>query len=275
MVSWLLGPPGDLRELVTPETGINITEVRYGGVHQGLNGARTMDVTGVKTNIDLTMDYLDEADYRWLQALHTRHIPGPHRLINPLRKNKLSIYAASCNMEPMQNRALYFDAGTADWVADWPTAAGPGWQSVRWYNRVGTSTARWDADKKFTCTPGEAITASVYLKGNSSFTMTTAIDWYDKYNVYLSSTSGSAAVTNTWTRFSLTGTPPAGAYLGFFAMYSASTVETRIAAAQVELGSSATAWDQGGGDLMVLIDQMPATSPRYPLMNATLGLLEA
>ena len=25
MVAWLLGPPGDLRELVTPETGINIT----------------------------------------------------------------------------------------------------------------------------------------------------------------------------------------------------------------------------------------------------------
>jgi hypothetical protein len=82
-------------------------------------------------------------------------------------------------------------------------------------------------------------------------------------------------VTTSWTRFSLTGTPPANAYLGFFAMYSSSTVEVRIAAAQVELGSSATAWDQGGGDLMVLIDQMPATSPRYPLMTATLGLLEA
>lgn len=275
MVAWLLGPPGDLRELVTPETGINITEVRYGGVHQGLNGARTMDVTGVKTSIDLTMTYLDEADYRWLQALHTRHIPGPHRLVNPLRKNKMTIYAASCNPEPMQNRGFYVDAGTAEYVADWPTAAGPGWQSTRWFSRAGTSTARWDADKRFVCTPGAPVTASVYLKGNSAFTMTTAIDWFDKYGVYLSSTSGSASVTTSWSRFSLTGTPPANAATAYFAMYSSSTVEVRIAASQVELGSSATSWDQGGGDLLVLIDQMPAVSPRYPLMNATIGLLEA
>jgi hypothetical protein len=36
-----------------------------------------------------------------------------------------------------------------------------------------------------------------------------------------------------------------------------------------------TSWDLGGGAPAVLIDQLPSTSPRYPLMDCTITLLEA
>lgn len=275
MVTWLLGPPGDLRELETPETGISITEVRYGGIHQGLNGARAMDVTGVKTDVTLTFQYLEEDDYRWLQALHTRHIPGAHRLINPLRKNRMSMYAASCNPTPSRRHGVWFSAGVWDWVNDWPTAAGPGRRSALWTGRTASSTAYFDVERRESVVPGETITASVYLKGSTSFTATLQVDWLDQYGAAVSSsTTENAAVTTSWTRFSITRTAPTGAYLGRLKLSAVSTNDIGLAAAQWETGSTATTWDQGGGEIEVLIDQMPATSPRFPLMNCSVTLLE-
>lgn len=275
MVTWLLGPPGDLRELETPETGISITEVRYGGIHQGLNGARAMDVTGVKTDITLTFEYLDEEDYRWLQALHTRHIPGSHRLINPLRKNRMSMYAASCNPTPSRRHGLWFNAGTWSWVNDWPTAAGPGRRSALWSGRTASSIAYFDVDRSESLLPGDVVTGSVYLKGPSSFTGTLQIDWLDAYGATLSSsTTENAAITTSWTRFSITRTAPAGAYLGRLKVSAVSTENIQLAAAQWEEGATATSWDQGGGEVEVLLDQMPANSPRFPLMNCSITLLE-
>lgn len=276
MVTWLLGPPGDLRELVTPETNMTISEVRYGGVHQGLNGARTMDVTGVKTDIVLVFEYLEESDYRWLQALHTRHIPGPHRLINPLRKNRLSIHGASCNPSPSKRPGVSLSAGSWDWVNEWPTAAGPGYRSVLWTDRIADARAYFDEGRGSSVTPASPVTGSVYLKGPSSFTANLRFDWYDRYGVFISfSTTENASITTSWQRFSITRTPPAGAYLGELSVGATPTTNIQIAAAQWEEGSTMTAWDQGGGEMEVLIDQMPATSPRFPLMNSSVTLLEA
>lgn len=275
MVTWLLGPPGDLRELVTPETGISITEVRYGGVHQSLNGSRAMDVTGVKTDVTLTFEYLEEDDYRWLQALHTRHIPGSHRLINPLRKNRLSMYAASCNATPSRRPGLTFSAGLGDWVNDWPTAAGPGRRSTLWSSRTASSEALFDNGRPASVVPGDVVTFSVYVKGASAVSAILEIDWFDQYNTEVAtSTTEPISVTTSWQRFSITRTAPAGAYMGRAQLSAVATTDMYLAAAQWEAGATATAWDQGGGELEVLIDQMPANSPRYPLMNCSMTLLE-
>lgn len=275
MVTWLLGPLGDLRELVTPETGINITEVRYGGVHQGLNGGRTVDVTGIKTEIVLVFEYLEESDYRWLQALHTRHIGGQVRLHNPLRKNRMTMTAASCNPTPARYPGLNFNGGDYQWVNDWPTAAGYGDRSLRWYNRPGGSVAQFDGTKTISVTPLETITASVYMKAAVGFDVTMTIDWYDRNLVAVSSPTSVASVTTSWARYSFTATAPVGAAVGRFKLSSASTNELTMAASQWESGATATAWDQGGGELRIMVDQMPANSPRFPLMNCSVTLLEA
>lgn len=275
MATWLLGPLGDLRELETPETGVVITEVRYGGVHQGLNGGRTMDVTGIKTEVIMNFEYLEETDYRWLQALFTRHIPAQHRLVNPMRKNRLTIPAASVNPSPARRRPFYTTTGDTIWVADWPVGPDPGNRSLRWYNRTGTSKALFDGDKTTVVLPLEQVTASVYLKAVVGFDMTLGIDWYDKNLGFISTTTSVSPVTTSWSRVSITATAPAGAAVGRFTLESVSTNEVTIAAPQFESGATATSWDQGGGDLSVLIDQMPANSPRFPIMNCSITLLEA
>lgn len=144
-----------------------------------------------------------------------------------------------------------------------------------WSSRTASSVAYFDPERGESVSPADVITASVYLKGATSFTATLQIDWLDQYGATLSSsTTENAAITTAWTRFSLTRTAPAGAYLGRLKVSAVSTNDIQLAAAQWEQGSIATSWDQGGGEAEVLIDQMPATSPRFPLMNCSITLLE-
>src|SRR5690349_11457271 len=142
---WYIGPAGDLKQLVCPEINLSVSDVRYGGVHQALSGARIMDVTGTKQDMILSFTFLDEADYRWLQALQTRHIPGPHRLISPLRKNRLSVQAASLNGQASIRPGVKLSAGSWDWQNDWPSSAGYGMRSLRWFSRTASSTLKLDS----------------------------------------------------------------------------------------------------------------------------------
>lgn len=276
MVSWYLGPLGNLRELDTPEVSMAISDVRYGGVHQALSGARTMDTTGVKQDLSLTFRLLEEDDYRWLQALHSRHIPGPHRLINPLRKNRMSEYAASCNAVSSSRPGLRFSGGDWEWQNDWPSAAGYGTRSLRWVARTASTIAAWDPDMHNPIFPLEEITGSVYVKGDSATAALLRLDYYDKDNVFLSSsTTEAAAVTTSWVRFSITRTAPVSACAARLVLSAVATTTMNLAAAQLESGATATVWDQGGGAPAVLVDQLPSSSPRYPLMDCTITLLEA
>jgi hypothetical protein len=274
---WYIGPAGDLKLLVCPEINLSVSDVRYGGVHQAISGARIMDVTGTKQDISLAFTFLDEADYRWLQALQTRHIPGPHRLINPLRKNRLTVQAASLNPQASNRPGVKLSAGAWTWVNDWPSAAGYGMRSVSWSGRTASSTLKLDAVQGTAIFPLEQITGSVYIKGDSAIASgSLTIDYYDRYGVFLSSaTPQAASVTTSWARYTITRTAPVNAATAVLGVTATATTTMRVAAAQLEAGSSASAWDQGGGAPLVLVDQLPSTSPRFPLMNCSVTLLEA
>lgn len=274
---WYIGPPGDLKELECPEIGLVVTPVRYGGVHQALSGARTMDVTGTKQDISLSFTYLEEADYRWLEALQTRHIPGPHRLISPLKKNRLTVQAASTNGTSSIRPGVKLSAGDWDWVNDWPTAAGYGMRALAWSGRTASSTAKFDSVQGTTIFPLEQFTGSVYIKGDSSIASgSLTVDYYDRYGVFLSSaTPETASITTSWARYTITRTAPTNAATAVLGVTATATTTMRLAAAQFEAGGSVSAWDQGGGAPMVLVDQLPSTSPRFPIMNCTVTLLEA
>lgn len=274
--TWYLGPPGDLRALHCPERNIDITEVRFGGLHQSLGGGRTMDITGIKAQYNFNWTYLEGTDYKWLRALHTRLIRGPHRLIDPLKVNRLSVGASSSDITP--HRWPYFvqtDGTTLEYAADYPSGV-LGDKSVRWFDRSASSIVALDAIKMTDVFPLETVTVSAYLKGESAISVGMYIAWYDKDGVFLSNSSVSThSVTTSWARYSATKTAPANAVLGVMSMTSAATTAFRIAAAQFEAGSSATAWEEGGANPMVLVDQLTTASPRYPVHNCAMTLLEA
>jgi hypothetical protein len=277
MSTWYLGPLGDLRALQSPDVSMDISTVRFGAIHQSLSGARTLDVTGIKQTVVLTFSHLEEVDYRWLEALHTRHIPAPHRLINPLKKNRLSLMSSKMDYTPSYRAGVSLVGGLWDWAAtEWPTAAGNGSRSLRWYNRTGTPVMTFDPGRPFSVIPLETYSASVYAKADTAQTATLRIDWFDKTSVILSSVSTAVNIGPTWSRIQRVSSAPTGAVSGKLTLTVATaTGNVYVAAPQVEVAPAPTAWDLGGGEIQVLIDQMPTTSPRYPLYNASITLLEA
>jgi hypothetical protein len=275
---WFLGPAGDMRSLICPEVDLDMSVERYGGVFQGLSGARSMTTTGLKQKFDLGIKYLDQDEYKWLEALHFRTFPGPYRLLNPFKKNLLSPNASLVKTLG-DNLTVQFTMGVSTPVVDWPSAAGAyANTATKWTNRSsGTGVFRLDNRFRVPVTAGSPWVASVYMKGSVALSGSWVIDWHDSTGAQISgSTTQVVSITTAWQRFSVTGTAPAGAVTAKPAfLTSATSPDVYFAAGQFEAGSTATSWELGGGAPVVLLDQLPTTSPRFPLRNVTLSLLEA
>lgn len=275
---WYLGPDWDMRPLVCPEPDLDITVEQFGGVFQGLSGARTKTYTGAKQRFNMQLRFLEPAEFEFLEALNVRAIPGPFRLRSPLGKNLLSAHGSLLRPVPgfyTTGQGIAVQGGTLTKVMDWPTAAPAlGAVAAKW--TPGSNYARIDSRHMFPVTPGQQVTMSVYWKGDSAVNAWIVADWYDKFGVQLTSVNtGNLPVTTSWVRQSYTVTPPAGAYTARMAFWSASATPVYLAAAQAEYGASATTWELGGSAPRVILSSLETTSPRYPYVHATLSLLEA
>lgn len=288
MSTWYLGPLGDLRELVCPEPDIKINPVRYGGVHQGLSGARIMDVTGHRDDYEFFFRMLGQDEYQWLDLLHSRVVPGPHWLINPLKKNRLSVAASRLVVTPYGKTGVRPPVGALHAVHPAFPAGQVGFvgRSVyfwRWTDQSPRIT--FDPGRPIPVRPGETLTGSFYVvqSGGTVTGSRMRFDWIGLSGEPVSpaSTSGTFNLTgSTWARREFTATPPQGAVAGRFSMEIGTLsdpddVAIFIAAPQVESGTGATDFEVGCAAPQVLIDQLETSSPRYPYRDVTLTLLEA
>lgn len=284
--TWYLGWLGDMRALPSPEPDFDMTEVRYGGVHQALNGARTMDTTGYRQQFKFDFKYLSESEYQWLRALYLGNVTEPLYLMNPLRKNLLSPQASTGTWHTTLDNGLQNvnSAIAYDFVNDYPTGLPiSGTRSPRLLS-VATAPAFVVVDGGTRFAPaavGEPLTYSMYMRTTSG---TANVDMYiqtmDKYGVTNLGTGviSTKAVTTSWQRFTTTHTPSvAGIAAARFGLQltTASTYNVLLAAPQAEYGASATPFSIGGGLSKVLIDSIDSASPRYPLSNVSVTLLEA
>jgi hypothetical protein len=274
---WYLGPTGDLRALTCPETGVGLNVVRFGGSHQGLSGSNTTDITGHRQTFDFSYNYIEEEEYRWLEAMHLRLVRGPFRLINPLKRNRLTPEASFAKLGGGTAQGMTFTLGIGSREWAWPsTISYVGGMSTRWFVRTNTGVWRMDEKKKTTVFPGEEITGSIWMKtALNPVTVPILFDWYDINGTQTSSTQVACNVTNVWTRFSITRTVPVGVSRAVFAGFTTNTTESiDLAAAQLEQGPTATEWQIGGGAPVVNVDQLSNVSPYFPMTNCTLSLLE-
>lgn len=295
--TWYLGPLGDLRALPCPEPDITDTTVRYGGIHQGLSGARTVDVTGYRTEYGFEFEYLEPEEFRWLRAMHTRMVPGPYRLIDPRYKNRLSpqstaMWQVAATPDAVIPPGLGFFASSVvhrEWVHDAPTEVPEAIRSLRISNYPTFPNAlyfgRFDFGYGVPVHDGETITYSIYVRSaaedgeDQPFQM--VLDYYNRDLVQVGGTGWQERVaTPEWQRFTLTATMPTGIVavvpaLGFGTFSGETTHPLHFAAPQLEAGDTATEWDLGGGSKTVHIASLETSSPRFPLTNCTLTLLEA
>jgi hypothetical protein len=116
------------------------------------------------------------------------------------------------------------------------------------------------------------------MKADSNITVNMVGDAVNKYGVAVGGAGTFAkSITTSWTRFSISVTQSATQAgfrpVLFFPTSGAQNVY--ISCPQVEVAASASAWRMGGGSSKIIIDDLSTTSPRYPLFNASLSMLEA
>lgn len=269
MNDWYLGPLGELRALPVPEPGLEVTTVRYGGTHQALSGARIQDTTGRRNEYKFEFTYMDQEEYYWLEAMHTGHIPGPYRLIDPLKKNRFN----------MRSTAMVRVAGMEDVLTydrSWPSQVPiPG----RSYVLSGWDTSSYTLafeDKTGTAVfPNEQVTASIYARCNSAHSATLVMQMCNADLQVIETQSIPINITTDWQRFAMTRTVPTDcAAVKFRLLLGSANTAVYLAASQFESGPIATEWEPGGGAPVVVIDSLVTASPRYPLRDASLSLLE-
>lgn len=277
---WYLGPAGDMRPLVCPERDIDITIERYGGLFQGLSGARSMSVTGHKQRFKFEFRYLTDEEFAWFNALHLRTVYGPYyRLRNPMKRNLLSTQASLVRTVG-DNKTVQFTSGIGTPMVDAPAALSTLTNyGTKWTNRSsGTVVFRVEDRYRVPVQVGVPVTFSIYGKASASTGGSyIVIDWYDLLgNQVGSSGTSPASLTTSWVRYSVTGTPPAGAVTARAAfLVNVTAPDIYFAGAQLEEASTPTAWEIGGGAPVVLVDQLETITPRFPYRNTTLTLLEA
>ena len=273
---WYIGPYGDLRAVPCPETGLSTTVVRYGGIRQSLSGARTMDITGYRRQYDFDFRNLEYDEVRWLEAMHLRLVPGPFRLMDPCRINRLTPESSFIRPALSTSTGIDLSSGTWYWVQDWPSGPYGGTQSLRWTSYSGSSTMKFDTRRGVTVFTAESVSFSIYLKGQSALSVTARLDWYDRLGALVSaSTNATFSVTTSWTRFTINRTAPAdAAYCVPTLTMPVTPVDLFSAAAMLNTGVTALTWEPGGASPVVLLDQLDTESPRFNLTNCSASFLE-
>lgn len=279
VATWYLGPAGNLRALVCPERGISMNLIRYGGVHQGLSGARTMDVTGHKYEFGFQWNYMEYSEWLWLEALHTRYLPGPFWLVNPLKNNLLTRESAALKLSTNTTHGVEITSATSVASTDWPAGIGIATNSFAITGAGTGGTMTLDEGLGFPAISGETYQVNLYVKNTVVAGLTTentfAINWLDSAGAVIGTpTQVTLGQSGSWTQVSLSSTPPAGAVTGFVKFLIKNGATYRMAAPMVNIGATTLAWEIGGGVSKVVVDQLSTSSKRFPLTDCTMTLLE-
>lgn len=284
---WYFGPAGDLRPLPAPGMDVVNTVERFGGIHNAINGARTVDVLGHRASYEFELPYLTPEEFYWIEALYTETIPGPFYLLDPLRKNRFSRETATARPADASGRGLIsgnrstlkwqlFHDSPVDWIK----------RGVRWTNLTESegngANLELDNTPFIPVLPHTGVVVSVYARANEPVGIRIRSDYMDAAGNVVpdSGADDYTDLSGSWTRVTRTLADfPANTVTvrpELWTEVGSATADTAIELIgfQAEHGYSATELALGGGSGQVVIDTMETTSPYYPLQTVNLSILE-
>lgn len=277
---WMFGPAGDLRPLPNPTPGVSATLERFGGTHVAISGSRTVDTFGHKSNYSFTLGNLLPEEVSWLEMMAMARTGRELYLLDPMRPNMLDRYYASGLRTSGNNSTRGFTTFTDPAAA--PAAWLPGFVAVS--SLSNTSDAFLSSDGAMVPMNNQPFTVSAfYQTSTSDLQVYHNVQYFDANQAAIIQNSGplQTVPTGGWVRLSSTLTPPAGAAYGRvrFSVASqgesyASSVSVNIAGLQANMGSTLAQTSSGGGAIRCVVDSFDVDSPRYPLQNVSMTLME-
>lgn len=198
-VCWV-GPLGSMKPLpdVAPSSAVSVPVTRVGAIHRSLAGGLTVDTFARKRAWTWAYDMLLEPQTVYLEALQYGTVPGPLRLIDPRRPNRLPEDVASGGSTSKSTTMFYTDNGSAlyyhplsdagsaplstlgpgamlsgmqEWLVMVPSVSG---------NFVHPRDPRWGDNRWRTpVVPGETITFSAWVLAPTSCSVDLEVAWFD------------------------------------------------------------------------------------------------
>lgn len=273
-----LGPLGGLQE-INPLMDFDVSRKRYGGTHVAIGGRKVVDVTGHRGEAwPLRWIKMGQDEMAFLDAIHERLVPGPLRLVFPpeFRRNRLSRSAAAAGFGGRYTAGITTVGGSLSGPADWHPDSVPA-QGIDWSGWTASDEIRFDHASLVPVVPGETLTSSLWVRASQAVDVNMIVQQVDGAGDIVANTSVTVTLADgTWDRPEVTVTPAAGV-IGLIPVMDVESVSAgviTIGGAQVELGSTATAWTRGGGAPVVAVDQMTETATWSPWTNAELTLTE-
>jgi hypothetical protein len=224
---------------------------------------------------DMEFTGLEPDEWMHLEALRTRLIPGPHRLLDPLRRNRLSVEAAAVRVVGTRYGGTTISAGTAERGAGFPVPLGV--DHLVWANRTANSQLVFDTARRTAVLPAETVTGSVYVRSQPGVTSSVRLGLrhFQLDGTELSPLFADTPVPDDWTRLTVTSTAPASAVAVELFVRGLDANTLSLAAPQLVPGTEAGVWAPGGGAPTVTVDSLTHVSPLYPISTVSLTLTEA
>ena len=284
MAKFWFGPLGRLMLVDLGLTGFAEDSEKVGGVHESLNGTRTMDVTGVKGRWRINLGGLDARALSWFEMAY-RGALGPRLyLIDDQRVNLMTAGGSSAGSAwtPATEVVYTVSNGTVAEVAnphpllpgtlDGNAVLTPGPISSWTWTTTITGVIR--VGEIIPVRPGQVVTFSVYV---SSGTPTVEFTPFAADLTPLAQVGVTTVIAGTPPRRYYTYTVPSSGVAAVRPlMRHAAAQASTFTGLQVETGGPPTPWVMGAGAPRVIIPKTTANRRglgRY--MDADLELLEA
>jgi hypothetical protein len=271
IIAWYLGPLGAMVSIPLPQAPMDVAPALLGGVHTSLMGVVTVDRLALPRSWPMVWPYLTEDELVYLEMVGRGVVPGPLRLIDPMRRNRLAGRVATGGS--LSRSAVDFTqtgGSTPTWLAVTdPPATVPVRGVISWQRTTtaaGSLTTANTVDRVPLIT-GEQVVATVWARG-AAIQASAAVDAWNVSNS-ASRTTGTAATLNatTWTQLSVTYTPVSGRISGSPVLVVASGQAASTLQAtgwMISPADQSTAWAPGGGSPTVVAGELAQT---YNLFN--------
>lgn len=291
-----LGPVGNLQALPSMTAGIKADLDLRAGVQQALGGARTVDYVGdPKRTYVMDRKRATADELAILEALAFElYGSGPYALIDPTRRNMLSLNQSSAGDYDHDSSGFSVLAGSVATTGPVTTAA------QGRYHQTYTSAAAGAAGTSGLLAGSRATAAEVIAVGNATpvrqsvdYTFQArlkhvsgtaaawraSLHWYDVAGALISTSNGSGAVvTGAYADYSVTAaSPAAAAYVVPGVTNNAVLAAANVVAVDSLMLSQASAaglWVPGTGVPRVVFTALGDSYPSQGYHDAALTLVE-
>lgn len=235
-----IGRPGRLVAIPSPLRGLSATRERPITVHRGPNGARRVDRGSGRRTYTMSWPYLSHDLLSAVEVFAQGHAgPGPYALLDPTRRNHLSVYQSSGGSNTVDGPG--FTVAGGETVEPQSDVAYRGPAAFRWTLPTPVTSGILSLDgpsiyRGFPWPDNEPAVFTARVSGGGAdpaATVTPVLSWQAADGFEVSATLGAEATTaaGVWTQVSVSRTapPPGAVYL---------VPQLRITPGSVDAGSS-------------------------------------